>query len=147
MLKKILVAIDGSQPSQRALDMGAQIAEKFDAVLVLIYVIRDMQLPESLRQMAEVELVQESRLTTLQKIGQTILAEAATRAKKQGAKNVRNEVRPGDPAGAILRYVAENSVDLIVMGSRGLGDVESMLLGSVSRKVSNLAKVGCLTVR
>ena len=147
MLKKILVAIDGSQPSQRALDMGAQIAEKFDAVLVLIYVIRDMQLPDSLRQMAEVELVQESRLTTLQKIGQTILAEAATRAKKQGAKNVRNEVRPGDPAGAILRYVAENGVDLIVMGSRGLGDVESMLLGSVSRKVSNLAKVGCLTVR
>ncbi len=147
MLKKILVAIDGSQPSQRALDMGAQIAEKFDAVLVLIYVIRDMQLPESLRQMAEVELVQESRLTTLQKIGQTILAEAATRAKKQGAKDVRNEVRPGDPAGAILRYVAENGVDLIVMGSRGLGDMESMLLGSVSRKVSNLAKVGCLTVR
>ncbi len=147
MLKKILVAIDGSQPSQRALDMGAQIAEKFDAVLVLIYVIRDMQLPESLRQMAEVELVQESRLTTLQKIGQTILAEAATRAKKQGAKDVRNEVRPGDPAGAILRYVAENGVDLIVLGSRGLGDMESMLLGSVSRKVSNLAKVGCLTVR
>ncbi len=147
MLKKILVAIDGSQPSQRALDMGAQIAEKFDAVLVLIYVIRDMQLPESLRQMAEVELVQESRLTTLQKIGQTILAEAATRAKKQGAKDVRNEVRPGDPAGAILRYVAENGVDLIVLGSRGLGDMESILLGSVSRKVSNLAKVGCLTVR
>ncbi len=147
MLKKILVAIDGSQPSQRALDMGAQIAEKFDAVLVLIYVIRDMQLPESLRQMAEVELVQESRLTTLQKIGQTILAEAATRARKQGAKDVRNEVRPGDPAGAILRYVAENGVDLIIMGSRGLGDMESMLLGSVSRKVSNLAKVGCLTVR
>ncbi|MDJ0943941.1 MAG: universal stress protein [Kiloniellales bacterium] len=147
MLKKILVAIDGSQPSQRALDMGAQIAEKFDAVLVLIYVIRDMQLPESLRQMAEVELVQESRLTTLQKIGQTILAEAAARAKKQGAKDVRNEVRPGDPAGAILRYVAENGVDLIVLGSRGLGDMESMLLGSVSRKVSNLAKVGCLTVR
>ncbi len=147
MLKKILVAIDGSQPSQRALDMGAQIAEKFDAVLVLIYVIRDMQLPESLRQMAEVELVQESRLTTLQKIGQTILAEAAARAKKQGATDVRNEVRPGDPAGAILRYVAENGVDLIVLGSRGLGDMESMLLGSVSRKVSNLAKVGCLTVR
>lgn len=147
MLKKILVAIDGSQPSQRALDMGAQIAEKFDAVLVLIYVIRDMQLPESLRQMAEVELVQESRLTTLQKIGQTILGEAATRAKKQGVKDVRNEVRPGDPAGAILRYVAENGVDLIIMGSRGLGEMESMLLGSVSRKVSNLAKVGCLTVR
>jgi len=147
MLKKILVAIDGSQPSQRALDMGAQIAEKFDAVLVLIYVIRDMQLPDSLRQMAEVELVQESRLTTLQKIGQTILAEAATRAKKQGAKEVRSEVRPGDPAGAILRYAAENGVDIIVMGSRGLGEMESFLLGSVSRKVSNLAKVGCLTVR
>ena len=147
MLKKILVAIDGSQPSQRALDMGAQIAEKFDAILVLIYVIRDMQLPDSLRQMAEVELVQESRLTTLQKIGQTILGEAAVRAKNHGAKQVLNEVRPGDPAGAILRYAAENAVDLIVMGSRGLGDMESMLLGSVSRKVSNLAKVGCLTVR
>ena len=147
MLNKILVAIDGSPSSLRALDLGSEIARRFDGLLVLIYVIRDMQLPEAMRQMAEVELVQETRLTTLQKIGQTILAEAATRAKKQGAKDVRNEVRPGDPAGAILRYAAENGVDLIVMGSRGLGDMESFLLGSVSRKVSNLAKVGCLTVR
>lgn len=146
MLKKILVAVDGSAPSRRALKMGAEIAQKFDAVLVLIYVIRDMQLPESLRQMAEVELVQESRLTTLQKIGQKILEEAAEGAKATGARDIRLEVRPGDPAGAILRYASDEKVDLIVMGSRGLGEMESMLLGSVSRKVSNLAKVGCLTV-
>ena len=147
MLKKILVAVDGSQPSLRALDLASEIAEKFDAGLVMIYVIRDMQLPEAMREMAEVELVRETRLTTMKKIAEEILGEAAARARARGATKVEAEIRPGDPAGAVLRYAAEEAVDLIVMGSRGLGQVEGMLLGSVSRKVSNLAKVGCLTVR
>ena len=147
MLKKILVAVDGSQPSLRALDLASEIAEKFDALLVMIYVIRDMQLPEAMREMAEVELVRETRLTTMKKIAEEILGEAAARARARGATKVEAEIRPGDPAGAVLRYAAEEAVDLIVMGSRGLGQVEGMLLGSVSRKVSNLAKVGCLTVR
>jgi nucleotide-binding universal stress UspA family protein len=97
--------------------------------------------------MAEVELVRETRLTTMQMIAEEIPGEAAERAKARGVAKVEIEIRPGDPAGAILRYAAAEAVDLIVMGSRGLGQVEGMLLGSVSRKVSNLAKVGCLTVR
>ena len=146
MLKKILVAVDGSQSAFRAVDLASAIAEKFDAKLIAIYVIRNMQLPDAMRQMAEVELVQETRLTTLQTVGQKIVSEAKDRAKAKGAKNVSAEIRPGDPAGAILRYAAEEKVDLIVMGSRGLGQMEAMILGSVSSKVSNLAKVGCLTV-
>ncbi len=147
MLNRILVAVDGSKPSLRALDLAAEMAQKFDALLVMIYVIRDMQLPEAVSQMAEIEMVRETRLTILQKVGEKILSEADARARANGATNVRWEIRPGDPAGAILAYAADNAVDLIAMGSRGLGEVESMLLGSVSRKVSNLAKVGCLTVR
>ena len=147
MLNKILVAVDGSKASLRATDMAGELAERFDALLMLIYVVRDMQLREAMRQMADVELVQESRLTTLQKVGEKILEDATARAKDKGASKIDTEVRPGDPAGAILRYAADQNVDLIVMGSRGLGEVESLLLGSVSRKVANLAKVGCLTVR
>lgn len=147
MMNKILVPVDGSEPSLRALDLAGEIARKFDALLVLIYVIRDMQLPEGIRQMAEVEMVRETRLTTLQKIAQRILEEAAERVRANGAVKIKIEIRPGDPAGAILRYASEEAIDLIAMGSRGLGQVEGLLLGSVSRKVGNLAKVGCLTVR
>ena len=79
--------------------------------------------------------------------GQQILDEFAAVASESGATRIRKAVQPGDPAGTILRYSGEHDVDLIVMGSRGLGDVESMLLGSVSRKVANLSKVACLTVK
>jgi nucleotide-binding universal stress UspA family protein len=47
--KKILVAVEGSRSSLRALDLDSEIAEKFDAALVMVYVIRDMQLPEAMR--------------------------------------------------------------------------------------------------
>ena len=54
---------------------------------------------------------------------------------------------PGDPATAIARYAQRNKIDLIVMGTRGLGNVKGMLMGSVSRKVANACNVNLLIVR
>ena len=147
MINRILVAIDGSTTSRRGLDLAAEMAVKFDAELILIYVIRDMQVPDGVRALMEADGFQSTRLATMEAIGGQILDEFAAAAAAAGAKKVKKDVRPGDPAGAILRYSTDHNIDLIVMGSRGLGDVESMLLGSVSRKVANLSKVACLTVK
>jgi nucleotide-binding universal stress UspA family protein len=57
------------------------------------------------------------------------------------------EVRLGDPANAIVRYAEENGVDLIVMGSRGLTEIEGLLLGSVTHHVLHRCKVPVLIVR
>ncbi len=147
MISRILAAIDGSKTCHRALAVAAEIAQKFDAELVLIYVIRDMQLPDGVKKMADVELVQETRLTAMQTIAQGILNDCVEMAKSAGVSNIKTEIRPGDPAGAIIRFAEGRNMDLIVLGSRGLGDLEGMLMGSVSRKVTNLSTVACLTVK
>ncbi len=57
------------------------------------------------------------------------------------------EVEDGDPAERILRHAETDKVNLIVMGSRGIGSLRGLLMGSVSQKVSQLAPCSCITVR
>ena len=147
MIKRILTAIDGSDASRRALAVAAEIAEKFEAELTLIYVIRDMQIPDGVREMADVEMYEGTRLTAMQMVAQRVLDECIEQLGDHRPVTVKTEIRPGDPAGSILRFADDNKIDLIVMGSRGLGELEGMLLGSVSRKVTNLTKVACLMVK
>jgi len=147
MINRILVAVDGSDTSRRALSMAADMAQKYDAELVLLYVIRDMQIPDSVQKMADMDTFMGTRLSAMQMIGQQILEECEEMVTLTGIRKIKTEVRPGDPAGAILHYADEASIDLIVMGSRGLGTLEGVLMGSVSRKVSNFSKVPCLTVK
>ena len=147
MINRILVAVDGSPTSRRALGLAADMAQKYEAELVLLYVIRDMQIPDSVQKMADIDSFMGTRLSAMQMVGQQILKESEEMVAPAGLDKVKTEVRPGDPAGVILRYAEEADMDMIVMGSRGLGNIESALLGSVSRKVTNLSKVPCLTVK
>ncbi len=147
MINAILVATDASPQAKRAVDWAAEIAARFGASLNLLHVIRDMQLPEELRSMAEVEKIEGQRLDVLRFVGQKILAEATQRAAAKGAEEVRSAIGEGDPANTILHHARNNGVDLIVLGTRGLGSVKGTLLGSVSRKVTNLSEINCLTVK
>ena len=147
MLKQILVATDASPASNRAINLAADMAGKFDATLHLLYAIRDMQLPPELKKMAEVEKIAGARSDVLDFVGRKILSDAEARAIRRGAGTVKTALEHGDPATVILRYAKRRKVDLIVLGTRGLGQVKGMLMGSVSRKVTNLSEVNCLIVR
>lgn len=146
-MKAILVATDASAASNRAVDVAADLASKYDASLNILHVIRDMQLPPELRNMAEVEKIQGARMDVLQFVANKILGDAQERAKKQGAKNIRTATGEGDPGTAVLDHAKEQGVDLIVLGTRGLGQVKGMLLGSVSRKITNLSEMSCLIIK
>ena len=63
-----------------------------------------------------------------------------------GVETVR-AVRVGDAFVEILRYAADNAIDLIVMGTHGRGPVEHLLLGSVAEKVVRKASCPVLTVK
>lgn len=147
MLKNILVATDASPASNRAINLAADMAGKYGATLHLLYAVRDMQLPPELRKMAEVEKIAGARSDVLDFVGQKILGDAKTRAMKKCTATVKTSLEHGDPATVILRYAKRRKIDLIVLGTRGLGQVKSMLMGSVSRKVTNMSQINCLVIR
>jgi nucleotide-binding universal stress UspA family protein len=147
MLKNILVATDASPASNRAINLAANMAGKYGATLHLVYAVREMQLPPELKKMAEVEKIAGARADVLDFVGRKILGDAESRALKKGASKVTSSLEHGDPATVILRYAKRRKADLIVLGTRGLGQVKGMLMGSVSRKVTNLSDINCLIIR
>ncbi len=147
MIDRILVTTDGSPASNRAIDLAAHMTIKHDASLYLLNVIREMQLPPELKKMARVENIGQARQDVLDFVADKIIGDAERRAKRKGVKSVRKATGHGDPATAIAKYAQRNKIDLIVMGTRGLGRVKGMLMGSVSRKVANACNVNLLVVR
>lgn len=147
MLNNILVATDASPAANRAVATAADLAAHYGATLHILYVIREMQVPDNLRRMAEVEKISTYRDDVYQFVSDKILADAKERARKKGAKDIKTVAGEGDPATVIQSQASRRNADLIVLGTRGLGKVKSQLLGSVSRKVTNLAKANCLVVR
>jgi nucleotide-binding universal stress UspA family protein len=147
MFSNILVAIDGSETSIRGLETAIELAKTFGAKLHLLHVVREMQLPKELQKMMEVENMKGPREDVLKLVGDRILNQAKRVAESKGVKSVADNLGTGDPASSIVMHAEQNGIDLIVMGSRGLGQVEGLLLGSVSRKVSSMAKVPCLIAR
>jgi nucleotide-binding universal stress UspA family protein len=152
MINKILVATDASAASNRALDMAAQLAEQYDAELFIIHVIRDMQIPFEIKEIPELESQQiesfnEAREKIMRKIAENVLKVAREKVEKIGVKQVHTTIGAGDPATSILDFANRREIDMIVIGTRGLGKLKGTILGSVSRKVTNNAETSCLIVR
>jgi len=147
MIKNILVATDGSAAANRAVDLAADMAAKYECSLSILNVVRDMQLPPELLKMAKVEMLSLRDADILKFLAEKVLTNAAERAKKKGAKRVRTTVGEGDPATVIIKHAKRRNIDIIIMGTRGLGKVKETFLGSVSRKVCNLSQLNCLTVK
>lgn len=147
MIESILVATDASPPANRALALAIEMAVKHEAKLEIVHVIRDLQIPDNLRGMAQVMNMAGARGDVMMFVAEQVLNDARERARTGGVGEVRTYVGKGDPAGAIIAQAKRRKSDLIVLGTRGLSKSEGLLLGSVSRKVTNLCKMNCLIVR
>lgn len=145
--KGIVVAADGSDAGTRAVETAARIAADGDIPLYLLNVVRDMQFPQSLSRMAEVERLVGTRSDVLNYVADKILKDAKEAAKKRGAKTIETVIANGDPATSIIATANDKDADLIVVGTRGLSGMAGALLGSVSRKVCNMADQDVLIVR
>ena len=80
-------------------------------------------------------------------IGRGIISNAEQEARSKQVKSVRNILADGDPASMILEVADKEQPDLLVMGSRGLGGIQRLLIGSVSHKVCNSAGCTVIVVR
>lgn len=177
MMERVLVALDGSDHANRALDLACAIAARFEAELLAVHVLSRKPLSEAERKMAAVEYHTEithgfdpallidarsdSRLLGQRlaeqaaetgrrfrrAMGERLLEDAKNQARERGITRVRAFLEEGDSAALILGLIEREGVDLVVMGRRGLGDLGGLLLGSVSHKVAHLADCACLTVK
>ena len=152
MINNILVATDASAASNRALKMAAQFSAQHNAELLIIHVIRDMQIPFEIKEIPELESnkfesFNNAREEIMRKIAESVLRAAKETAEKAGAIKVQTAIGTGDPATSILNFAKRRKMDMIVVGTRGLGKLKGAILGSVSRKVTNNASTSCLIVR
>ena len=147
MLKNILVAIDGSEASTNALQLATELSEKFSAGLHLLHVVREMQVPLNPGLMEAYEKLERQRHDLLRSAGEHLINQSKRVAESKGITALQADIGSGDPASAIVKYADKNQMDLIVIGSRGLGKIKSLLMGGVSRKVSNMTKENCLIVK
>jgi len=174
MITHILVATDGSPNAGRAVDFAIDMASRYKSRLSVVNVVTSGKVSESLRHLAEVEhiigsggkssapattitfpsyLVSELGETgansreVLTKIGDYLVERVVKSARTGGVDNVKTYVKNGDAAEIVLEIAKDNEVDVIVTGNRGLGNLKSLLLGSVSYKISQLAECTCINVK
>lgn len=147
MYKKILVGLDGSSHSLRATEAAVELAKKFNAELHFLTVTRPYKVSPKLRQYLEAENLLGEPKYVIDDMTNAIIAEAKSLANKAKLKKVKADVREGKPARTIVEHAHNNDVDLIVLGSRGVGELEAALLGSVSQKVSLLSECTVMIVR
>ncbi len=85
----------------------------------------------------------------MEKLSESVLDQAKDRALQAGAQaqDISVVTADGDQARQLIQVAKRRKADLIVMGSRGRGRLEGLLLGSVSQKVAALAPCACLIAR
>lgn len=145
MFATILAPIDGSAQSETALKKAIEIATLCDSKLLILTVYRHHSMLE-----ASLSMVRGADHDTPDEALQAHASGIADAARKiavdAGIGDVRAFVRSGQPARAIVEFSEKHDADLIVLGSRGNGSIDGYLLGSVSHKVTGLAKRPVLVV-
>ncbi len=147
MISNILIAVDGSKHSMKGIDIGSQIAAGLDAKLVLLHVVKEEKIPEAMREFAKAEHLEMMDVDIRKRGAQHMLAKAVDKVRANGVNEVDIEVEEGPIARMIVRRAEQNGADLIVVGSRGMGDIEGLLRGGVSHRVETLAKCPVLVVK
>lgn len=135
-MKTIVVGVDGSQHSKKALEQAKAIAEKFGSKICVVHVIDTAVF--SLSEAFSTPQIQKA----LRERGEKILREAQAMAPGAELKLVE-----GDPPHEMAKLAKNIGADLIVVGSRGLSTIRRSLLGSVSSRLVQESEVSVLVVK
>ena len=139
--RKILIATDGSEASEKAANFGMETFKFERAKVYAVYVIDTASygsVPIGDRGSKKVEQLEE--------IGHKAVSYVEERAKAAGMET-ESIVLKGNPAEEIVNFAEEQKVDMVIVGSLGKSGIKHFILGSVSEKVVRHAKVPVLVVR
>jgi nucleotide-binding universal stress UspA family protein len=140
MFERILVAYDGSEPSEKALEVALDIATKYSSQLEIVRVV-DTSAIYSYLDVVPVDLEKQ-----MYDEARKDLERAELRAKRK-LPNAKTTLLSGDPASEILEYSHKNDFNLLVCGNRGRSKLKRVLLGSVSSRFAHESRVPVLIIR
>ncbi len=143
-LRRVLVPVDFSEPSDKALQYGKALAGAFFASLHVLHVVQE-PFVHGWTMEGYVAALPDFR-EDLEQQARERLAQSLTEAER-GLYHAELVTRVGAPYAEIVRYAQENEVDLIVLGTHGRGAIAHLLLGSVAERVVRTAPCPVLTVR
>jgi nucleotide-binding universal stress UspA family protein len=140
MLKRILVAVDGSAPSLKAVRMAAEVAQRFGARLTLVHVVPKLLLPPDVYGLTIAAVEKEHRA-----YADGVLDKAREVIDDPGL-DVSSTVLFGAPAEAVAEEAAAPDVGMVVVGGSGHGAVARVILGSVSDRLVHISPKPVLVV-
>jgi nucleotide-binding universal stress UspA family protein len=161
LITKILVGVDGSENSEKALDYALEIADKFSASVLMLnvfqpppelgYQLNMLQQPSSSGYPQET-IGSPSNITSfikdLRKVHEAVLCRATERATKlKPDLKITAELKEGDASSQIVETAANGQFDLIVIGHRGDSKIKELFLGSTSERVAHQAKCAVLITK
>lgn len=137
-MKKVLIAVDGSNSSKKAFEYALEEAATLGNKITILRVVQSLPYGgETIKEIYEDEISKAQKVTEKLK----------ERANEEGVE-ADSEVATGpDVANEIIRFANEGDYDLIVVGSRGKTELETVTLGSVSESVIKRSHVPVLVVR
>lgn len=141
MYDRVLVPTDGSDAATAALEHAIGIARRNDAELHTLYATALGELTDSLD-----EETLGATVERIQRAGETAVQDLAEQAANEGI-TAETAVVDGPAAQAILEYVEDNEIDVVVMATRGRTGEQREFIGSVTERVVRLSPVPVLTVR
>lgn len=140
---KILVPYDGSEHSERAFSYALDLAKKYSSEVIAIscILVQDQLFETSIPEQENLELQRQRKIAT------EILSVPESRSEeaKIGYKGV--VLKTSSVTDAILSYAESNGIDIMIIGSRGLGGFKKLLLGSVASALSQYSKCPVLIVK
>jgi len=141
LFTNILVPIDGSDNSFRALDAALLLSEKLGSNISVIHVMEEVPITH-----IGSEKILNELLEAYKKENQDILLKCSEIANQKGL-TIKTFLLQGNPASVILDYNKKKKFDLVIMGSRGLGKFKELILGSVSSKIVHHSPCAVLLIR
>lgn len=142
MLQRIVVAIDGSESADRALDLAADLAARYGAKLELVAVVPPVSVP-----MYGGPIYEPPSRESLEAVYDQCLTSRKSRAQNPRIREVVTVRLNGIIVEELVAYLEKDPPDLLVMGSRGLSAGRRLFLGSVSDALVHHAPCPVLVVR
>ena len=140
---KILIPVDGSDMSRRAIELAARMGREGTAPEAILLNVRPQ--PEIRGEISPLDYAAIERAQS--EAQQRVLARALEHAQRAGIQSASIQATQGFPADDIVRMAREKGVDHIVMGTHGRGVAGSILMGSVAQRVVHLSPMPVTLVK